>query len=114
MPTVKPNRLSSIPKVIVDEVGEIKLSDDLSEFTKLDPMRIPLFLTMTRIGHRFIVDATQEEEASSLSCILFAADSAGNIVQSKKITQGNLHVDSLKDVFPVSGLLRIPEGRLRI
>ena len=85
----------------IDEVGEIKLSDDLSEFTKLDQKRIPLFLTMTRIGHRFIVDATQEEEASSLSCILFAADSAG-IVQSKKITQGNLHLDSLKDVLPVS------------
>ena len=57
---------------------------------------------MTRIGHKFIVDSTQEEESASLSCILFAVDSNGSIVHSKKISKGNLHVDSLKEVFPVS------------
>lgn len=57
---------------------------------------------MTRIGNKFIVDSTQEEEAASLSCILFAVDSNGKIVCTKKITTGNLHVDSLKETFPVS------------
>lgn len=80
----------------------MKLIDDLSEVTKFDPKKIPLFLTMTRIGHKFIVDSTQEEESASLSCILFAVDSSGNIVHSKKITTGNLHVDSLKEILPVS------------
>lgn len=86
----------------IDELGDVKLSDDLSEFTKFDQKRIPLFITMTRIGHKFIVDSTQEEEAAALSCILFAVNSSGTVVHSKKITQGNLHVDSLKEVFPVS------------
>lgn len=80
----------------------MKLSDDLNEVTKLDSKKIPLFMAMTRIGNKFIVDSTQEEEASSLSCMLFAVDSNGKIVLTKKILSGNLHVDSLKEVLPVS------------
>lgn len=83
----------------------MKLIDDLSEVIKFDSKKIPLFLTMTRIGHKFIVDTTQEEEAASLSCILFAVDSTGHIVHTKKITTGNLHVDSLKEIFPVCSFI---------
>ncbi|RWS09431.1 exosome complex component RRP42-like protein [Dinothrombium tinctorium] len=89
---------TKIPKVTIDcETNEPTVSEN--EIIRIDVSRVPLFITVTRIGNQYVVDATQEEEASSISSVLFAITPDGEITHMKKVKYGSLCPEPLKDVF---------------
>jgi len=62
---------------------------------------VPVFVTLTRISNHYILDPTQEEEASSISSILFAVTPNHDIVHIKQLNFGSLHTDPLKETVKV-------------
>jgi exosome complex RNA-binding protein Rrp42 (RNase PH superfamily) len=91
----------SIPEVTIDEMGEAQISEDVFNVFNLDAEQIPLLLSLTRVGGKYVVDATQEEEAASFTSIVFAFDTKGHILHTKKITSGNFYPEALKEIIPV-------------
>ena len=91
-----------IPKVIFDdELGELEVPEDPTSLVSLDVSRLPLFVTATKIGGHFVVDATEIEEASSVSSVVFAIDPNGEVIHSKKIGSGSLFMNPLKENWQV-------------
>lgn len=81
---------------------DLELAEEADNFVAfLDIARIPLILTLTRISGRYIVDATVEEESASVSSVILAIDSQGDVLHSKKMGVGTLFAEPLKDALPV-------------
>ncbi|CAH3193225.1 unnamed protein product [Porites evermanni] len=91
-----------IPNVAVStEEGEVELeiSDDPHDCTRLDVSSIPLTVTMSKIGHRHVVDASLEEEACSLVQLLVSVNGENNICAMQKVGQGALDADSIFEMI---------------
>ncbi|KAI1285920.1 Exosome complex exonuclease RRP42 [Halotydeus destructor] len=89
-----------IPRVTLNtESQEMELSDDISEVIEVNIDRVPLILTLTRIGGHYIIDASAEEEVASVSSVAVAMDSNGDLVHAKKIGLGTLYSEPFKDVL---------------
>jgi len=113
---------TKIPMVSLNaDSDDLEIVEEDEKFLSfLDIQRIPLILTLTRISGRYIVDATVEEESASVSSIILAIDSQGQVVHSKKMGVGTLLAEPLKDVLPAArkllldldgDLMRRLEGR---
>lgn len=99
----KINPFSRVPNVTVDdESGDLIVPDDEYDVFTLDISRVPIYITLTRILDQYVVDATQIEEASSISSIIMSVDPSGAIKHIKKLGSGSLHPDPLKGVLSVS------------
>ncbi|NXN95196.1 EXOS7 protein, partial [Rhinopomastus cyanomelas] len=92
-----------IPKVRVleDEEGckEIELSDDPYDCIRLDVGEVPCIVTLSKIGHRHVVDATLEEEACSLASLLVSVTSKGALTSMKKVGKGSLDPESIFEMM---------------
>ena len=86
---------------VLADSNDFVVSDDEFESTKLDVKSVPLFVTLTRISKRYVVDVTPEEDEASVASIALAVNSEG-IVYVKKIKSGSLNPEPIKDVFDVS------------
>lgn len=96
-------RASRIPKVqFDDELEELEVPEDPSELVSLDTRRVPLLVTLTKIGPNYVVDATEKEEAASISSFVLAVDPEGQIVHSRKVGSGSLFVPPLRGNWMVS------------
>ncbi|XP_015787953.1 exosome complex exonuclease RRP42 [Tetranychus urticae] len=90
-----------LPKVYVNpDTMDIEIPDDPFDIMRLDISQIPVFVTVTRIGNSYIIDPTQEEEASSISSLLFSVNNCGTLLHSKKLGLGSLHCDPIKELIP--------------
>ncbi|XP_053207158.1 exosome complex exonuclease RRP42-like [Panonychus citri] len=90
-----------LPKVYVNpDTMEIEIPDDPFDVISLDVSQVPLFVTVTRIGNNYIIDPTQEEEASSISSLLFSINDCGTLLHSKKLGFGSLHSEPIKELIP--------------
>lgn len=91
---------TKIPKIILVSVdsNDFVVSDDEFEATKLDVSRVPLFVSLTRINMRYVVDVTREEEEASIASICMAINTNG-IIYIKKLKSGSLHPEPVKEVF---------------
>ncbi|KAM1010387.1 hypothetical protein FF1_045732 [Malus domestica] len=93
---------TGIPRVNVaagasgDEQPEVDVSDD--EFLQFDTSKVPVIVTLTKVGKHYIVDATSEEEsqtnsAVSISVVPFKLNSIPYIVVEYRINKFyNQHV----------------------
>jgi len=79
---------TKIPKIEVIELEngmtELEVSDDPADFTKLDTTNVPISVTMTKVGTKYIVDPSFQEELCMESRITIAINSKGNICSIQK------------------------------
>uniref|UniRef100_A0A023GHR1 Ribosomal RNA-processing protein 42 n=1 Tax=Amblyomma triste TaxID=251400 RepID=A0A023GHR1_AMBTT len=94
-----------IPKVsvTVDENGEqeIEVSGDPYDVSKMDITDVPCFITLSKVGQQFVLDATQEEEACAVGSLAMAVTAAGRIVSLIKGGIGSLHPENVMDIIEV-------------
>ncbi|XP_074660064.1 exosome complex component RRP42-like [Tubulanus polymorphus] len=95
---------TKIPNLTVtecDETGgiDIQLSDDPYDYTYIDIKQAPCLVTISKIGHNHIIDATLEEEACSLARLMVGVNEKGIITALKKEGSGSLNPDSLCDMI---------------
>ncbi|XP_075683190.1 exosome complex component RRP42 [Rhinoderma darwinii] len=92
-----------IPKVRVleDDEGtkDIELSDDPYDCMRLNVEHVPCIVTLSRIGHRHVVDATLQEEACSLASLLISVTSEGTLTCMRKIGKGSLDPESIFEMI---------------
>lgn len=77
-----------VPKIEVVELDngmtEIEVSDDPADFTKLDTSNVPISITMAKVGSKYIVDPSFQEELCMESRITIAINNKGNICSIQK------------------------------
>ncbi|KAK2192227.1 hypothetical protein NP493_36g01044 [Ridgeia piscesae] len=79
--------------------AELELSDDPFDCRRLDVTNVPCVVTLNKIGHYHVVDATMQEEACTLGRILMGVTEKGTISAMKKDGCGSLHPDSIYDMM---------------
>lgn len=92
-----------IPKINIfsTEHNEFSISEDEFESIILDSSRVPLVTCFTKIGSKFILDATWEEEQASVGTVCVAFVPPDDIVLIKKIRHGTISTDSLPLLYEV-------------
>lgn len=93
---------TKIPNVTMtkDEGGiELDVSDDPYDFKRLDVSEAPLVVTVNKIGHYHVIDASEKEEACSLARIMLGVTQSGLITAMKKEGSGSLDADSISDMM---------------
>ncbi|RXM27336.1 Exosome complex component RRP42 [Acipenser ruthenus] len=97
-----------IPKVqmIEDEEGtkEIELSDDPYDCMRLDVENVPCIVTLCKIGHRHVVDATLQEKACSMASLLVAVTRKGTITCVRKVGGGSLDPESVFEMIELKSI----------
>ncbi|KAM2587860.1 hypothetical protein EV1_045370 [Malus domestica] len=74
---------TGIPRVNVaarasgDEQPEVDVSDD--EFMQFDASKVPVIVTLTKVGKHYIVDGTSDEESQMNSAVLISINRQGHI-----------------------------------
>ncbi|CAN6707967.1 unnamed protein product [Malus baccata var. baccata] len=74
---------TGIPRVNVaagasgDEQPEVDVSDE--EFLQFDTSKVPVIVTLTKVGKHYIVDATSEEESQMSSAVSISVNRQGHI-----------------------------------
>lgn len=81
------------------------MPEDPSDLISLDTSRIPVLVTLTKIGANYVVDATEKEEAASVSSYVLAIDPEDEIIHSRKMGAGTLFMQPLKSNWEVSNAL---------
>eukprot|EP00794_Sanderia_malayensis_P003695 gene3695-4213_t len=87
---------TELPKLeISGEAGEVDFDvlDDQYDVQTIDVSRVPLIVTVNKIGSRFVLDATAEEEACCDAKLLVAVNGAGRICGMRKLGVGGLNPD---------------------
>ncbi|KPP72411.1 hypothetical protein Z043_108592 [Scleropages formosus] len=88
-----------IPKVHVsedDEGGkELEISDDPYDCMRLQVEDVPCIVTLSKIGHRHVVDATLQEAACSMASLIIAVTHKGNVTCVRKVGGGSLDPESI-------------------
>ncbi|XP_077870179.1 exosome complex component RRP42-like, partial [Saccoglossus kowalevskii] len=94
-----------IPNVTinVDDEGqrEIELSDDPHDCSRINTENIPCLVTVSKIGNQHIVDATMEEEACCLACLMVGVTAKGTICGVRKEGSGSLAPESVFEMMEV-------------
>ncbi|CAH2283205.1 exosome complex component RRP42 [Pelobates cultripes] len=92
-----------IPKVRIleDDEGakDFELSDDPYDCMRLNVANVPCIVTLSRIGHRQVVDATLQEEACSLASLLVSVTSTGILTFMRKLGSGSLDPESIFEMI---------------
>ena len=114
-----------IPKLSVSGEGEemeIEISDNPHDSTPVDASNTPIIITLTqvhsssvrytgkafsctfysKVGTKFVVDATLEEESCSSSRLSLAVNRSGQLVGVKKDGPGGIPYGKMNDIISVS------------
>jgi exosome complex component RRP42 len=79
---------TKIPKIEVFELEngttEIEVSDDPADFTRLDTSNVPISVNLAKVGTRYIVDPSFEEELCMEARLTIAINAKGNICSIQK------------------------------
>uniref|UniRef100_A0A1A8ABQ8 Ribosomal RNA-processing protein 42 n=1 Tax=Nothobranchius furzeri TaxID=105023 RepID=A0A1A8ABQ8_NOTFU len=90
---------TKIPRVNItsdDEGGkEIELSDDPYDCMRVNVENVPCIVTLCKVGHRHVVDATLQEKACSVASLIIAVTHNGTITCSRKVGGGSLDPESI-------------------
>jgi len=94
---------TKIPKVTVLDDGEggkeIEVSDDPEDVTTIDVSNVPLTTTLHKIGKRFIVDASLQEELCSEARVVVAVTKSEKVVMAQKAGGGSIHPSTLIEMI---------------
>jgi len=93
---------TAIPRVEViggsnGEEMEIEVSDDETKF--FNHHRVPIAVSLTKIGNCFVVDTTLEEEVCMSSRVTVAVNSDGDIAGVHKFGQGGIAPSALLEML---------------
>ncbi|XP_072979050.1 uncharacterized protein [Typha angustifolia] len=97
---------TGIPKVNVvlaalpDEQPEFDISDE--EFLQFDTSGVPVVVTLTEVGRRYIVDATSEEESHMSSAVSVSVNRHGHICGLTKRGGAPLDPSIISDMISVA------------
>ncbi|XP_072169225.1 exosome complex component RRP42-like [Diadema setosum] len=83
----------------MDGTEDIEVSDNPHDYHKLDTQQLPLLVTVSKVGQGHIVDATLQEEACSMACLVVAVTTEGAIDGVVKKGSGSLAVESIHDML---------------
>ncbi|XP_002157039.2 exosome complex component RRP42 [Hydra vulgaris] len=88
---------------IIGEGAEksIEVSDDPYNSTPIDVSNIPILVTLNKVGERYIVDATAEEEICSDAQLLVSINQKGNVCSVQKHGSGGINPDLLFEMLKV-------------
>jgi len=95
---------SRIPdlKVIGKGVEQmIEVSDDPYDVLPIDISNVPILVTLNKIGNRYVVDATAEEEVCCDSQLLISINKNGQVCSTQKHGNGAIHPDLLFEMLQV-------------
>ncbi|OWF55143.1 exosome complex component RRP42-like [Mizuhopecten yessoensis] len=93
---------TSIPTVTVtkDEgVVDLEISDDPYDVQRLDMKSSPCIVTLSKVGHSHVVDASQKEECCTLARLIMGVTEKGTITALKKEGSGSLDPTSIEDMM---------------
>uniref|UniRef100_A0A131XFS0 Ribosomal RNA-processing protein 42 n=1 Tax=Hyalomma excavatum TaxID=257692 RepID=A0A131XFS0_9ACAR len=94
-----------IPKVSVniDDNGdpEIEVSDNPHDVNKINIANVPCFITLSKVGQQFVLDATQEEQACAVGSLAMAVTETGKVAALFKGGIGSLHPENIVDIIEV-------------
>ncbi|KAF7492180.1 Exosome complex component RRP42 [Sarcoptes scabiei] len=90
-----------IPKINILSANqnEFTVSEDEFDSIELDASKVPLITSYTKIGSKFVVDPTWEEEQASVGTIVVAFVPPDQTVLIKKIRHGSIGIDSLPILY---------------
>lgn len=91
-----------IPTLIVTQDEghmELELSDDPYDVQRLDVSAAPCIVTLNKIGHSHVVDASQKEEASCLARLILGVTDKGTVTALKKEGSGSLYVSGIEEML---------------
>ena len=92
-----------LPKVTVvrNEVGsdDLEISDDPDDVMQLNVEKCPLLVTVSKVGHSQVVDATLAEEACCLGKIYVAVENSGCISYMRKAGGGSFDPFSVQEML---------------
>ena len=86
---------TAIPKIKISEGNEIELLDSPEDCTLMSVEDIPVFVTLSNIGKRYITDATAAEEICSDTSLCVGINAAGKFCGSFKRQGRGLHPKQL-------------------
>lgn len=75
----------------------MEVPEDPSDLVSLDVSHLPVLVTLTKLGVHYIIDATENEEAASISSVVFAICPDGTLIHTKKLGSGTLVIPPLKE-----------------
>lgn len=82
-------KINLVPGELHGEL-EIELSDDPLECTRIDVQNIPICVSLTKIGKRYIIDPSPEEEQCMNMQFTVGVDRAGNFCGMTKSGRGGI------------------------
>ncbi|XP_024538320.1 exosome complex component RRP42 [Selaginella moellendorffii] len=85
-----------------EDDADLEVGDNPDEFARLDASKVPLIITLTKIGRHYIVDATPEEEMGMSSAVSVAVNSKGLILGLTKRGDGGLDPSVVTDMISVA------------
>ena len=88
-----------IPAASVAGDGSLEVSDDLSEAVPLETRRVPVSVTLARLGRTFVIDPSTEEELCSSSRVSVAASAAGRLMGMHSTGQAPLDAGAIGDTL---------------
>ncbi|XP_077971524.1 exosome complex component RRP42-like [Styela clava] len=96
---------TSIPKLGVTEGDEgeveINLPDDPLDSIPMNVTNCPIFVTLSKAGQRYIIDATAEEEACCLASVILSIMKDGRCTALRKDGSGSLDPQSISEMLDV-------------
>ncbi|XP_057292268.1 exosome complex component RRP42-like [Hydractinia symbiolongicarpus] len=93
---------------------DIEISDDPYDTSPLNVDNVPVMVTLNKIGNRYVVDATAEEEVCSDSQLLVSINEAGRVCSLQKHGRGGFHPDLLFEMMQVGEKIgKLVNKRLR-
>jgi exosome complex component RRP42 len=95
-----------IPKVIVED-DDVEVSDDVQDCTRLDVTNVPIAITLTKIGSRFIVDSTLEEEQCMGVRLVVAVNQKASLCSIQMGGHGGIEPTSLTEMLQTAQRLGI-------
>lgn len=99
---------TGIPKVEVTSAAapgqeaDFEISDNPDDFSKFDTSRVPIIITLTKVGRTYIIDATEEEESQMSSAVSIAVNSLGHVCGITKRGGAGLDPSVLLDMVSVA------------
>lgn len=84
-----------IPAASVAEDGSLEVSDDLSEAAPIDTSRVPVSITLARLGKTFVTDPSTEEELCSSSRLTVCASTTGKLLGAHSAGQAPLDAGAM-------------------
>ncbi|XP_076806094.1 exosome complex exonuclease RRP42-like [Clavelina lepadiformis] len=78
---------------------EINLPDDPEDVKHLKTINCPVLVTLSKIGNRHIVDATDEEECCCSASLVMGVTRRGHTVGVRKMGGGSLDPESLTEMI---------------